>query len=139
LFHWWYYPYHEQILWKSFEPIGWNITMIERNQLTSQWWQVLFLCNWSWVPWICTYLTRSKTSSQKGWSNCQNCYTKNSQTSLLLHWHNQLLQGPYPTSFWLTHTAYCTYQERYPIQVDGWLSTQLWWTQMPSCKTNGPC
>jgi hypothetical protein len=22
--------------------------------------------------------------------------------------------------------------------VDGWLSTQLWWTQMPSCKTNGP-
>jgi hypothetical protein len=42
-------------------------------------------------------------------------------------------------SFWLTHTTYHTYQERCPIQVDGWLSTQLWWTQMPSCRTNNPC
>jgi hypothetical protein len=53
------------ILWKSFEPIGWDTTKIERKQLTSQWQQVLLLCNWSCIPWICTYPTRSQTSSQK--------------------------------------------------------------------------
>jgi hypothetical protein len=52
------------------------------------------LCNWSWVPWICTYPIRSQTSSQKRQSNCQDYYAKNSQTSPFLHWHDQLLQGP---------------------------------------------
>jgi hypothetical protein len=112
LFYWRHCSYHKWILWKSFEQIGWDIAMIERKQLTSQWWQVLLLCNWSRVPWICTYPTRSQTWSQKGWSNCQDCYTKNSQTSPLLHRHDKLLQGPYPTSFRLTHTTYWTYQER---------------------------
>jgi hypothetical protein len=88
LFYWWHCSYHKWLLWKSFEQIGWDIAMIERKQLTSQWQQVLLLCNWSQVPWICTYLTRSQTSSQKGQSNCQDCYTKNSQTSPLLHWHD---------------------------------------------------
>jgi hypothetical protein len=37
------------------------------------------LWNWSWVPQICTYPTRSQTSSQKGLSNCQDRLTKNSQ------------------------------------------------------------
>jgi hypothetical protein len=112
---------------------------LKEKKLTSQWRQVLLLCNWSRVPWICTYPTRNQTSSQKGQSNCQDRNTKNSQTSLLLHQHDKLLQGPYPTSFRLTHTTYHTYQERCPIQVDGWLSTHLWWTQTPTHKTNGPC
>jgi hypothetical protein len=62
---------------------------------------------------------RSQTSHQKSWSHCQDCYTKNSQTSPLIDWHDQLLQGPYATSFQVTQTTY-------PIQVDRWLSTQLW-------------
>jgi hypothetical protein len=81
---------------------------LKENNLQVKWRQVLLFCNWSWVPWICTYPTRSQTSNQKSRSNCQDCYTQNSQESPLLHWHDQLLQGPYPTWFRLTHTTYRT-------------------------------